>query len=57
MRYNFAKIEPKWQKKWEEANAFQAVDFPTRKNGTAWWNFRIRRAPACTSGILRHIPA
>ena len=27
MRYNFAKIEPKWQKKWEEANAFKAVDF------------------------------
>ena len=27
MRYNFAKIEPKWQKKWEEAGVFKAVDF------------------------------
>ncbi len=26
MRHNFKKIEPKWQLKWEEANAFEAKD-------------------------------
>lgn len=26
MRHNFKKIEPKWQLKWEEAKAFEAVD-------------------------------
>ena len=26
MRHNFKKIEPKWQLKWEEANAFEAMD-------------------------------
>ena len=27
MKYNFSKIEPKWQKRWEEAGIFKAVDF------------------------------
>ncbi len=27
MRYDFKKIEPKWQKKWEDAGLFKAVDF------------------------------
>ena len=27
MRYDFKKIEPKWQKKWEDAGIFKAVDF------------------------------
>ena len=31
MKYNFAKIEPKWQKRWDEAKAFQAVDFSEKK--------------------------
>ena len=26
MRYDFKKIEPKWQKKWEDAGLFKAVD-------------------------------
>ena len=26
MKHNFKKIEPKWQKKWEEKKAFEAVD-------------------------------
>ena len=26
MKHNFKKIEPKWQKKWEEQQAFKAVD-------------------------------
>ena len=26
MKYNFREIEPKWQKKWEEADAFHAED-------------------------------
>ncbi len=27
MKYNFKKIEPKWQKAWDDAKAFEAVDF------------------------------
>ncbi len=27
MKYDFKQIEPKWQKKWEDAKAFAAVDF------------------------------
>ncbi len=27
MKHDFKAIEPKWQKKWEEADAFKAVDF------------------------------
>ena len=27
MRYDFKKIEPKWQKKWDDAGIFKAVDF------------------------------
>ena len=27
MKYDFKKIEPKWQKKWEEAKLFEAKDF------------------------------
>ena len=26
MRYDFREIEAKWQKKWEEAHAFEAQD-------------------------------
>ena len=26
MKYDFKKIEPKWQKKWEDAGIFRAVD-------------------------------
>ena len=28
--YNPAEIEPKWQKKWEEAHAFEAEDFSAK---------------------------
>jgi leucyl-tRNA synthetase len=28
--YNFSKIEPKWQKYWEENNTFKAIDFDSR---------------------------
>ena len=27
MKYDFKKIEPKWQKKWEDAKLFEAKDF------------------------------
>ena len=27
MQYNFKKIEPKWQKRWADAQIFRAVDF------------------------------
>ena len=30
MKYNFREIEPKWQKKWEEADAFHAEDNSTK---------------------------
>ena len=26
MKYNFKKIEPKWQAKWEESKVFEAKD-------------------------------
>ena len=31
MKYEFSKIEPKWQKKWEESGAFRAVNGATDK--------------------------
>ncbi len=31
MKYDFRSIEPKWQKKWEEAGAFRAVDNSDKK--------------------------
>ena len=31
MKYDYKKIEPKWQTKWEEAKAFEAVDFSEKK--------------------------
>lgn len=31
MDYNFQKIEPKWQERWEKENAFRAVDFSEKK--------------------------
>ena len=31
MKYDFRSIEPKWQKKWEEANAFRAIDNSDKK--------------------------
>ena len=30
MKYDFKQIEPKWQKKWEEAHAFEAEDFSAK---------------------------
>ena len=30
MKYDFKQIEPKWQKKWEEAEAFKAQDFSSK---------------------------
>ena len=40
MKYDFAAIETKWQKKWEEQQAFKAVDGsdkPKLKRKTAFY--------------------
>ena len=34
-KHNFKKIEPKWQKKWEEQQAFKAVDGSDKPKFTA----------------------
>jgi len=38
LKYEFAAIEPKWQKRWEEAKAFTAMDIVTRKKRMDGYN-------------------
>ncbi|MBQ8933238.1 MAG: leucine--tRNA ligase [Lachnospiraceae bacterium] len=54
MRYNFAKIEPKWQKKWEDAKAFQAVDFSEKKK---WYGLVEFPYPSGAGMHVGHIKA
>ena len=56
MKHNFKKIEPKWQKKWEEQQAFKAVDGSDKLKFYGLVEFHTQVVRECTSDILRHIP-
>ena len=54
MKYNFAKIEPKWQKRWDDAKAFQAVDFADKKK---WYGLVEFPYPSGAGMHVGHIKA
>ncbi len=54
MKYNFAKIEPKWQKRWEDAKAFRAVDFDSKKK---WYGLVEFPYPSGAGMHVGHIKA
>ena len=57
MKHNFKKIEPKWQKKWEEQQAFKAVDGSDKPKFYGLVEFPYPSGCGNASmDILRHIP-
>ena len=54
MRYNFRKIEPKWQKAWADAQAFKAVDFDKRPK---WYGLVEFPYPSGAGMHVGHIKA
>ena len=54
MKYNFKKIEPKWQAKWEEAQAFKAVDFSEKPK---WYGLVEFPYPSGAGMHVGHIKA
>ena len=54
MQYNFKKIEPKWQTKWKEADAFKAVDFDKRPK---WYGLVEFPYPSGAGMHVGHIKA
>ena len=54
MKYNFAKIEPKWQKAWADAEAFKAIDFDKRPK---WYGLVEFPYPSGAGMHVGHIKA
>ena len=54
MKYNFKKIEPKWQAAWKEADAFKAVDFDKRPK---WYGLVEFPYPSGAGMHVGHIKA
>ena len=54
MKYNFAKIEQKWQKAWDENNAFEAVDFAKKPK---WYGLVEFPYPSGAGMHVGHIKA
>ncbi len=54
MKYNFAKIEPKWQQRWADAKAFQAKDFSDKKK---WYGLVEFPYPSGAGMHVGHIKA
>lgn len=54
MKYNYTEIEPKWQKAWEEAGAFRAVDFDKRPK---WYGLVEFPYPSGAGMHVGHIKA
>lgn len=54
MKYNFRKIEPKWQAAWEQANAFEAVDFDSKPK---WYGLVEFPYPSGAGMHVGHIKA
>ena len=53
MKHDFKKIEPKWQKKWDEAGIFQAVDNDERPKFYGLVEFPYPSGAVCTSATSR----
>ena len=58
MKYNFKKIEPKWQAKWEESKVFEAKD-NSDKTEVLWPGrvFHIQAVQVCMSDTSKHTQA
>jgi leucyl-tRNA synthetase len=54
MKYNFQRIEPKWQKAWDDAKAFQAVDFDKKPK---WYGLVEFPYPSGAGMHVGHIKA
>lgn len=54
MKYDFKKIEPKWQKAWEEAGVFRAVDFSDKPK---WYGLVEFPYPSGAGMHVGHIKA
>lgn len=54
MQYNFKKIEPKWQKRWADAQIFRAVDFADRPK---WYGLVEFPYPSGAGMHVGHIKA
>ena len=54
MKYDFRKIEPKWQAKWEEENAFRAEDFSEKPK---WYGLVEFPYPSGAGMHVGHIKA
>ena len=54
MKYNFKRIEPKWQKAWEENKVFQAVDFSPKPK---WYGLVEFPYPSGAGMHVGHIKA
>ena len=54
MKYNFKKIEPKWQAAWKEADAFKAVDFDKKPK---WYGLVEFPYPSGAGMHVGHIKA
>ncbi len=54
MKYNFKKIEPKWQAAWKEAEAFKAIDFDKRPK---WYGLVEFPYPSGAGMHVGHIKA
>ena len=54
MKYNFRQIEPKWQKAWEEAGAFRAIDFDKKPK---WYGLVEFPYPSGAGMHVGHIKA
>ena len=54
MKYNFKRIEPQWQKAWEENKVFQAVDFSPKPK---WYGLVEFPYPSGAGMHVGHIKA
>ena len=56
MKYNFKKIEPKWQAKWEESKVFEAKDNSDKPKFYGLVEFHIPSGAGMHVGHIKHIP-
>ena len=57
MKYDFRSIEPKWQKKWEEAGIFKAEDNSPKKKFYALVEFPYPSGAGMHVGHYAHAAA
>lgn len=55
-KYDFASVEPKWQKYWEEHGSFRASEDPHQAEVLRTVEFPYPSGHGCMSDTSRHIP-